>query len=493
MEQNTESLILRNLIYNDEYSRKVLPHLKTDYFKSNSAPHEKLLFDYIHSFIMEYNTLPSIEALSLKAENANLVEGTYDSLKSLLGRIEEGKDTKSNQQWLIDQTEVFCKEKAFTNAAYKAVSILEGTDKKLEKGAIPKIFEDALAVSFDTTVGHDYFENAEERYDALHSPKRKIPFDVEKCNEATKGGVEPKTLNIIAGGVYAGKTLAMCHMAVGAIKSGKNVLYISLEIDEHKINHRIDCNLLNMSVDDADNFPKKMFMAKVEKARKEVPGKLITKDYPASSVSVINFKALLHELKLKKEFVPDIIFVDYLNLMISSTMASTDKTHISIDAICKELRGLAQEMNVPIWSATQMDAEGMNSSSPGMTNISGSKVQLAAHADLLWSIVCTDALRELGQIMIIQQKNRYRDAGEMKKFYIGIDRKKFRWHDCEQRANPVSKDEEDPLDQPPSDNYKQEASKKYGTEAYKPAYNSPQSKKFGPRNKEKVNFSDFKV
>lgn len=485
-----ETIILRSLVYNDDYSRRVIPYIKEEYFRET---HEKVIFRGITSFVNKHKALPDKESLALYAESENLVEETFQEVLESLEEMESGKDKKLQADWLIEKTEKWCQEKALANAAFSAVAILEGKDKKRDKGAIPELFENALAISFDPSIGHDYIEDAEGRFDRLHAPTHKVPFDIDICNKATKGGVESKTLNILAGGVYAGKTLGLCHLAGAYLKAGKNVLYITLEISEENIGFRIDCNLLNISTDDADNIPKPMFMKKVEKVKDELSGKLVIKEYPAGSVHVNNFRALLHELHLKQSFKPDIILIDYLGLVASSRVKNSDKTHIVLLAVAEEMRALAQEYGVPIWTAAQLDAEGMTSSDPGMTNLAGSKVGLPATCDLMWTIVVTEKLKELGQALIIQQKNRYRDASDMRKFYIGLDRKKMRWFNVEQKAQGSSDADEssaaDPLME--DEEIKRRVSAKYGQQAYQSAYKTAQAAKFGPRTK--LKFDDFQV
>lgn len=487
-ESRIEILILNNLIHNEPYSRKVLPYLQDEYFRES---HEKLIFRHSADFIAQYNKFPTISELAVSVQkDPHVPDETYKEVLQTLERIEQPDN--GTLDWLVDQTEEFCKEKALYNAARQAILIMEGKDKKLDKGAIPQIYEDALAISFDPSIGHDYAEDAEARFDKLHATEYKLPFDIDICNKVTKGGVAEGTLNLIAGGVYVGKTLALCHLAKCYMIQGKNPLYITLEISEENIGLRIDCNHLNISIDEIDNVPKDVFMSRVQKMRASLKGKLVIKEYPATSVHVNNFRALLHELKLKKDFIPDVILVDYLNLMSSARFKASEKTHIIIQAIAEELRSLAQETGIPIWSATQLDAEGMESSDPGMTNIAGSKVGLAATVDLMWMIVSSEQLRKLGQLLVIQHKNRYKDASDQKKFYVGLDRKKFRWFNVEQKGQTQEEHEEDPLER--QEEIKQNVSKKYGQQAYQSAYgNTKQARQFGPRGKKPGSFSDFKV
>jgi replicative DNA helicase len=493
MEQSKEILILRNLIFNEDYSKRVLPHLKPEYFRENS---EKVVFETIQDYITKYATIPTLEAVSINLAEQNLYDSLYEDSRETLKKIESGKDNKINSEdWLIDETEKFCKEKALFNAATETVSIFN--DPKKNVNVIPQLFQQALGISFDPSVGHDYLEDAESRYDELHKPSKKLAFDIDICNQVTKGGVEKGTLNVIAAGVYVGKTLALCHLTTSYLKANKNVLYITLEISQANIaGYRIDCNLLNITTDEAETIPKDVFLKKVARAKQDIKGKLIVKEYPNGSINVNNIRALLHELKLKKGFVPDVILVDYLNLLNSVSVKNKENSHIHIQAVAEELRSLAQEQHLPIWSATQLNAEGMNSSDPGMTDISGSKVGLSATLDLLWMAVSNDKLRELGQLLIIQHKNRYKDISDMKKFYVGLDRKKMRWYNCEQKVNArlmATTNDDEEIEPPSEEDEKLEISKQHGSEAYKPAYKNGFTAKFGPRSVGKPNFNDFKI
>jgi replicative DNA helicase len=463
-----------------------LPYLQEDYFRNT---HEKVIFRHINEFVSKYKTLPTPEIIQIAAESdVTVIEDTFKEVAELLTNIKSEKEFHVDDTWLIEHTEKFCQDKALANAAYATVAILEGKDKKQDSGAIPGIFEDALSISFDPSIGHDYFEDAEDRYDKLHSKDYKIAFDIEECNLATKGGVKRKTLNLLSAGVHVGKTLGLCHLAKSYMVAGKNVLYITLEISEEDIGFRIDCNLLHLTTDDADLIPKNIFLQKVERVRKETPGKLIIKEYPAGSVHINHFRALLHELKLKINFDPDVIIVDYLGLCASSRIKMSENTHITIQAIAEELRSLAQELDKVMWSAAQLDAQGMKSSDPGMTNLSQSKVGLPATVDLLWIIVVNEKLLELGQALVIQQKNRYRDLSDRRKFYIGIDRKKMRWYDVAQKGQLEEDADADPLKE--EEEMKRQVSKKYGQEAYQSAYKTFSSTRKG---KNGLEFGDFKV
>jgi replicative DNA helicase len=428
-----EQAILKNLVYNEEYLRKVLPFLKPEYFSDRT---EKTLFNEITSFTETYNTTPAIEAIGIAVKERNsLTDDEVEKCQTYLKEIESNKETSTEIQWLVDKTEKFCQEKAIYNAVLGSISILDGKDKQNEKGAIPKILSDALAVSFDTTVGHDYLENSDERYEFYHRKEERIPFDLEYFNKITKGGLPAKTLNIALAGTGVGKSLFMCHVAAGAMVQGKNVLYITLEMAEEKIAERIDANLLNVTLDDLIELPKDMYDKKVARVREKTTGKLIIKEYPTASASVTHFRTLLNELNLKRSFVPDIIFVDYLNICCSSRIkaGANINSYTYVKSIAEELRGLAVEHNVPIVSATQTTRSGFTSSDPGLEDTSES-FGLPATADLMFALISSEELEELGQIMVKQLKNRYNDPTYYKRFTVGIDRSKMKLFDIEQSA-----------------------------------------------------------
>jgi replicative DNA helicase len=476
-ENRIEVIILKNLFHNQNFVKKVLPFLKVDYWKPT---HEKLIFSHTLDYINEYEKLPTISEIAVAIEKDKIVEETYKECLEILTELETNEEV--NYDWLINETEHFCKDRALVLAAYKSVAILEGKDKKLDSGSIPKIFEDALSVNFDTNIGHSYFDDAEKRYDTLHAEEYKLPFDIDFLNKVTKGGVSRKTLNLLVAGIYVGKTLGLCHLARSYLCQGKNVLYITLEVSEENIGNRIDTNLLDISIDDISDVPRDIFIKKALKAREQNSGSLIIKEYPAGSIHVNHLRALINELYLKKKFRPDVIMIDYLNLMASSRIKPTEKTHLTIQAIAEEIRALAQEFDVPIWSATQLSAEGLESSDPTITEVSGSRIGLLATVDLAWFIVCSEKLRELGQLLFIQHKNRYKDATDNKKFYVGIDRKKFRLFDIEQKGQ-MAAPSKDPLED--EGQMRREISKKHGSQPYVPGY----KQKFGSSKK----FSDFKV
>ena len=428
-----EQSILRNLVYNEDYLRKVLPFLKDDYFSDRT---ERTIYNEITSFTETYNTPPTIEALSIAVkERNNLTDDEVKGCETYLQEIEAHSKEQTEVQWLVDKTEKFCQEKAVYNAVLGAISILDGKDKSKDKGAIPSILSDALAVSFDTTVGHDYLQDSDARYDFYHRKEERIPFDLEYFNKITKGGLPAKTLNIALAGTGVGKSLFMCHVAAGAMVQGKNALYITLEMAEEKIAERIDANLLNVTLDDLMDLPKEMYDKKVARVREKTTGKLIIKEYPTASASVTHFRTLLNELNLKRSFVPDIIFVDYLNICCSSRIkaGANINSYTYVKSIAEELRGLAVEYNVPIVSATQTTRSGFTSSDPGLEDTSES-FGLPATADLMFALISSEELEELGQIMVKQLKNRYNDPGYYKRFTVGVDRSKMKLYDIEQSA-----------------------------------------------------------
>jgi archaellum biogenesis ATPase FlaH len=349
--------------------------------------------------------------------------------------MRKDSESKTEIQWLVDKTEKWCQEKAIYNAVLGSISILDGKDKTKDKGSIPKILSDALAISFDTTVGHDYLEDSDERYEFYHRKEERIPFDLDYFNKITKGGLPAKTLNIALAGTGVGKSLFMCHVASGCMVQGKNVLYITMEMAEEKIAERIDANLLNTTLDELINLPKDIYDKKVERVKSKTTGKLIIKEYPTASASTIHFRTLLNELNLKKSFIPDIIFIDYLNICCSSRIkaGANINSYTYVKSIAEELRGLAVEYNVPIVSATQTTRSGFTSSDPGLEDTSES-FGLPATADLMFALITSEDLEALGQIMVKQLKNRYNDPNYYKRFTIGVDRAKMKLYDIEQSA-----------------------------------------------------------
>lgn len=397
---------------------------------------ERTLFDEITSFTETYNSLPTPEALSIAIkEKNNFSDEELQKCEDYIKEIESNRQSEAEIQWLVDKTEKFCQEKAIYNGVLRAISILDGKDKSHDKGAIPSILSDALAVSFDTTVGHDYLENSDARFEFYHRKEERIPFDLDCFNKITKGGLPAKTLNIALAGTGVGKSLFMCHVAAGAMVQGKNVLYITLEMAEEKIAERIDANLLNVTLDDLIDLPKDMYDKKVARVREKCTGKLIIKEYPTASASVTHFRTLLNELNLKRSFVPDIIFVDYLNICCSSRIkaGANINSYTYVKSIAEELRGLAVECNVPIVSATQTTRSGFTSSDPGLEDTSES-FGLPATADLMFALISSEDLESMGQIMVKQLKNRYNDPSYYKRFTVGVDRAKMKLYDVEQSA-----------------------------------------------------------
>ena len=425
-----EITILKNLIHNDEYSRKVIPFINKEYFEEF---HQKIIFEEVCTFIVKYNSLPTKETLIIESEKrTDITDDVFGNIQDCVGLLD---DTPNDLQWLLDTTEKWCKDRAIYLALVESIAIADGNNEKKNPDAIPSILSDALAVSFDNQVGHDYLEDYEERYEAYHRKEDKIPFDLDYFNKITKGGLPNKTLNIALAGTGVGKSLFMCHLAASTLLQGKNVLYITLEMAEEKIAERIDANLLNIPIQDIVNLPQQIFEKKVTNLSKKTQGTIIIKEYPTASAHSGHFKALLNELALKKSFKPDIIFIDYLNICASSRYRANSNvnSYSYIKAIAEELRGLAVETNVPIVSATQTTRSGYGSSDVDLTDTSES-FGLPATADLMFALISTEELEEVGQIMVKQLKNRYHDPTINKRFVVGIDRGKMKLYDCEQSA-----------------------------------------------------------
>jgi len=459
-----EQTILKHLIYSDDYLRKALPFLKPEYFNDRT---EKAIFNEITSFTNTYNTTPTIEALGLAIKDLRSVsDDEVEKCDTYLKEIESASKEQSQIQWLVDKTEKFCQEKAIYNAVLGSISILDGKDKTHDKGQIPKILSEALAISFDTSVGHDYLENSDERYEFYHKKEERIPFDLEFFNKITKGGLPKKTLNIALAGTGVGKSLFMCHVAAGAMSQGRNVLYITMEMAEEKIAERIDANLLNVALDDLMALSKDMYDKKVSKVKSKTTGKLIIKEYPTASASATHFRALLNELNLKKSFIPDIIFIDYLNICCSSRIkaGANVNSYTYVKSIAEELRGLAVEYEVPIVSATQTTRSGFSSSDPGLEDTSES-FGLPATADLMFALITSEELEELGQIMVKQLKNRYNDPSYYKRFTIGVDRSKMKLYDVDQSGQDGLADSGQ--DKPVNTFGNREAPKKKGFDGFK--------------------------
>jgi replicative DNA helicase len=425
-----EFLILRNLLNNEDYVRKVIPFIKSEYFEDYN---QKIVFEEILNFVSEYNQLATKEVLCIEVEKrTDINEQSFKEIVQLVSCLE---DVPVESGWLIDTTEKWCRDRAIYLALMESIHIADGNDEKKNRDSIPSILSDALAVSFDNHVGHDYLQDYEQRYESYHKKEDKIEFDLEYFNKITKGGLPNKTLNIALAGTGVGKSLFMCHVASSVLLQGRNVLYITLEMAEERIAERIDANLLNVPIQDITSLPKQMFETKVTNLAKKTQGSLIIKEYPTASAHSGHFKALLNELALKKSFRPDIIFIDYLNICSSSRFrgGSNVNSYTLVKSIAEELRGLAVEFNVPIVSATQTTRSGYGSSDVELTDTSES-FGLPATADLMFALISTEELEGLGQILVKQLKNRYNDPTIHKRFVVGIDRAKMRLYDCEQSA-----------------------------------------------------------
>ena len=424
-----ETTILSSLLYNEEYTRKVIPFIRQEYFSDHT---ERTIFKTINDYVEKYNNNPSIESLNIDIQKAVLNE---DQHKTIQGYLSELSSSESDFQWLVDETEKWCKDRAIYNAIFSGIQIIDGKSKDQTPEAIPDILSNALAVSFDTQVGHDYIEQSSERFDFYHTVEEKIPFDLEFFNKITKGGMPNKTLNIVLAGTGVGKSLFMCHVAAASLMQSKNVLYITLEMADKKIAERIDANLMNISLDDLHDLPKRMFESRIEKIQKKTHGQLIVKEYPTASAHCGHFRALFNELALKKSFRPDIVFVDYLNICSSSRFkpGSSVNSYSYIKSIAEEMRGLAVEFNIPIMSATQTTRSGFVSTDIGLEDTSES-FGLPATADLMFAIISTEELEKLNQMLVKQLKNRYNDLTINKRFIIGIDRAKMKLYNVSQNA-----------------------------------------------------------
>jgi replicative DNA helicase len=427
-----EKTILSNLLFNEEYTRKVLPFIKDEYFRDSN---HKIAFKLIQDYIGKYNTLPSKEALRIDLQNKNNVsEMAFREVNHLVDELENDKKTSSD--WLIEHTEKFCQDQALFNAISKSIQLISGDDKvDISKGAIPELLSTALSVSFDTNIGHDLVDDWERRFDLYHTKESKIPFNLDYFNKITKGGLSKKTLNICLAGTGVGKSMFMCHCAAGNLIDGLNVLYITLEMAEERIAERIDANLMNVAMDELAVLPKDVYEKKIEKIKSKTVGKLIIKEYPTASAGSNNFRYLLNELKLKKNFKPDIIYVDYLNICNSSRLkvGSNVNSYLYVKAIAEELRGLAVEHNLPIVSATQTNRTGYTNSDVGLEDTSES-FGLPATADFMFAIITNDQMASLNQLLVKQLKNRYSDPNVNRKFIVGVDRAKMKLYNVEQSA-----------------------------------------------------------
>tara|TARA_B100000902_G_C27314673_1_gene920496 strand:+ start:1767 stop:3143 length:1377 start_codon:yes stop_codon:yes gene_type:complete len=432
-----EQTILRKMLTDDAYMRKVLPFIKAEYFEGTY----RILFKEYCKFVTKYNTLPTKEAFLVELnEHSQLSNDQFSAAVDIAQNLFEGDPV--DEKWLIDNTEKWCQDRAIYNAVMESISIIDGKHEKLTKNALPDLLQTALGVAFDTNVGHDYIENVEERYDFYHTKEDRIAFDLDYFNKITKDGVPNKTLNIALAGTGVGKSLFMCHVAASVLTQGRNVLYITLEMAEERIAERIDANLLNVPIDQLENLSKDMFTTKVADLARKTTGKLIIKEYPTGAAHSNHFRALLNELKLKKQFEPDIIFIDYLNICASSRMKGMGgaiNSYNYIKAIAEELRGLAVEYNLPIFSATQTTRSGYSNSDVGLEDTSES-FGLPATADLMFALISTEELDREGQIMVKQLKNRYNDPTMHKRFVVGIDRAKMRLFDVEESQQTLTDD-----------------------------------------------------
>ena len=450
MTERVALTILQNLIHDEKYTRQVIPFIQSDYFEDRS---DKVVFEEVSNFLDKYDKLPTKEALHIEVQKrVDITEDEFSKIEQLVSSLSE---SGSDSQWVLDTTESWCKERAIYLALMKSIQIADGQDDKRQPDAIPSILSEALAVGFDQHVGHDYLADSEDRYAYYHKVERKIPFDLDYFNKITSGGLSDKTLNIALAGTGVGKSLFMCHVAASVLTQGKNVLYITLEMAEEKIAERIDANLLDVNIRDIQELPKQVFDKKINKIGSKTKGKLIVKEYPTASAHAGHFKALLQELKLKKSFKPDIIFIDYLNICASSRYrgAVNVNSYSYVKAIAEELRGLAVETSVPLFSATQTTRSGFASSDPNLTDTSES-FGLPATADPMFALVSTEDMENLNQIMVKQLKNRYNDPTMNKRFVVGIDRAKMRLYDVEQSA------QEDIVDESTLVEYNQKEEKK---------------------------------
>ena len=422
--------ILNHLLNNEDYCRRVVPYLKNEYFEGT----HKTVFDLIVNFVSKHNKLPTSKILELELKKIKAPEDILNNASRLVTEIAEKSDIDTD--YLIAESEKWCKERAVYNAIMDSIGIIDGKDNERSEGAIPEILSTALGVSFDEQIGHDYIDDSEERFDFYNRKEDRIPFDLDYFNKITKGGLPNKTLNIALAGTGVGKSLFMCHCAAGVLNQGKNVLYITMEMAEERIAERVDANLMNLPIESLGSISKHVFDDKIGKIAKASTGKLIVKEYPTGSAHTGHFRALLNELRLKKNFSPDMIYIDYLNICASSRMkgmGGSINSYTYIKAIAEELRGLAVEFNVPIVSATQTTRSGFSNTDVGLEDTSES-FGLPATADLMFALISTEELEELGQIMVKQLKNRYNDLTKYKRFVIGIDRSRMKLYDVEESA-----------------------------------------------------------
>jgi replicative DNA helicase len=444
-----EALVLRSLVHDDEYARRTLPFIKADYFAERN---DRVVFETVKDFFTKYNKRPTIESILIDLSNRDgLSEEEYKQGKQLVEELKEFD--KPDTEWLLDATEKFCRKKAVYNAIMESIQIFDGKGNKTEN-CIPELLSDALAVSFDTHIGHDFIDDYNERFDFYHKIERKMPFDLEYMNKITQGGVPSKTLNVILAGTGVGKSLFMCHHAANCLISGNNVLYITCEMAEERIAERIDANLMDITMDDLKKLPKDIYTRKMQRIMSSTTAKLIIKEYPTATANAMHFEALLDELRLKKNFKPDIVFVDYLNICASSRFKANSNvnSYTYVKAIAEELRGMAVKYDVPIFTATQTNREGFSNSDVELTNTSES-FGLPATADFMVALISTEELEELGQLMVKQLKNRYGDPSSYRRFVIGVDRSKMKLFDLDIAAQKGiskmgDKDEDDEIELP---------------------------------------------
>lgn len=444
-----ERVIFNNLLNNEQFGRKTIPFLKPEYFHSHA---DKTVFELITNYVNEYNAVPTKEALLIDLDaKTNVPEEVFQDAQTLIKEIPNQADEMSQLDWLLDKTEKFCQDKAIYNAIMQSIQIMDDKTGKLAKGSIPQLLSDALAVSFDTSIGHDFIEDAAARFEFYHRKEERLPFDLDYLNKITRGGLPRKTLNILLAGTGVGKTLAMCHFASSYLAAGKNVLYITMEMAEEKIAERIDANLLNVPLGELQELPKDAYEKKINRVKQNTVGRLIVKEYPTSTAGAANFRHLLNELRIKKNFTPDVIFIDYLNICASSRLkqGANVNSYTYIKAIAEELRGLAVEFNVPIISATQTTRGGYDNSDVGLTDTSES-FGLPATADFMVALIATDELKALNQIMVKQLKNRYADPEMYKRFVIGVDRSRMRLYNCDESAQEDIVDDTPVYDTTPS-------------------------------------------
>lgn len=433
-----EKTVFGNLINREDYGRKVIPFLKTDYFQDVA---DRVLFELIESYVHKFNRFPTKEALLIDLGNKQGInEGTHSTCRETIQSLDY--DPKTELTWLVENTEKFCQEKAVYNAIMQSIQILDNKDQKNGKGSIPQILSDALGISFDTNIGHNFIDDAESRYEFYHRKEVRIAFNLEYLNAITKGGLPRKTLNVILAGTGVGKSLAMCHFAAGNLLDGKNVLYVTMEMAEERIAERIDANLMDVTLDELETMTREAYMKKMDRVKGKTTGKLIIKEYPTSSAGSANFRHLLNELKLKKSFEPDIIYIDYLNICASSRIKynATVNSYTYVKAIAEELRGLAVEFNVPIVSATQTTRSGYSNSDVDLTDTSES-FGLPATADFMFALITSEELESLNQLMVKQLKNRYNDLARNRRFVIGVDRSKMKLYDVDESAQEGIQDD----------------------------------------------------